>query len=362
MRTNHWSSMRAIAAFLFAAVGGPSFADDPKPQPIQPAAAKIVESAETPHRLMLTFREDVRYFSEEGKELRRIDYSIAKKADAELETGTLSIGTDGFSLTRYLPSCGRPGPDGVLPLESSAGLKLMAPGQPPTIKLLDANTHAAHVAGWYPDGQSFVLRTAESNALVANYAHATHRVEVKTGAREKLPFGSEHCVIDISGDGTRFLTQRSKPMLLVFAGLTDGLHDLCILDAKGTIERERTVSNARFETSGHRLAPDGRRTAEIAKPKDAKAGRAIVSVTVQPQPDRTNSHYAHYRRDDGEVECRAVAWSPDGKRIVSLWTPATWKDKLAWHVVVCDPTGGGMRTLATIETKGDEQIRSLDWR
>ena len=66
--------------------------------------------------------------------------------------------------------------------------------------------------------------------------------------------------------------------------------------------------------------------------------------------------------DGSKVECRAVAWSPDGKRVVSVWTPMNWKDKQTWTVVECDPNGESVRKVVAFETKGDEQIRSLDWR
>ncbi len=366
MRTGITLSARkwvAALGVLAAVVGGFTLGEDPKPQPIQPAAAKVVEQDEPQSKLILTFREEVRYLTPDGKEIQRIDYELAKKADPNLETGAIVIGTNGIELTRYLPHCGRPGPGGVLPLESTGGLKLMTPGHPPKVKLLDATPHSDRVAGWSPDGKSFVSYTSESNALVADYAFTTYRVDAASGAREKLPVGSEHCVIDISADGKRFLTQRKKSLLLVLSGFADGIHDICVIDERGKIQRERSASNAKFDTSGHRLSPDGSKIAEVARPKEKEPRGPLLAIAAISDKDGIAGRPFRYVPSDGsKVECRAVAWSPDGKRVVSLWTPMSWKDKQTWTVVECDLNGESMRKVVAFETKGDEQIRSLDWR
>lgn len=353
----------ALAATLLAAVVvGTGFGEDPKPQPIQPAAAKVVEQDEPRSRLILTFREEVRYLTPDGKEIQRIGYELAKKADPDLHTGSLSIGSNGFELTRYLPHCGRPGPGGVLPLESN-GLKLMTPGHPPTVKLLDATHRSDRVAGWYPDGKSFISTTTETNALVAYSVNSTYRVDAVTGTREKLPFGADHCVIDVSADGKRFLTQRNKSMLLVLSGFADGIHDICVIDERGRVERERSASNGKLDTSGHRLSPDGSKIAEVVTPKQKEPRGSLPAIAAISEKDDIAGRPIRYvPSDGGKVECRAVAWSPDGKRVVSLWTPMSWKDKLIWTVVECDSNGEQLRTVTALETKGDEQIRSLDWR
>lgn len=358
------SAKKCLAALgvLAAVVGGLSFGEDPKPQPIQPAAAKVVERDEPPSKLILTFREEVRYLTPEGKDIQRIDYELAKKADPDLLTGTFSIGNNGFEISRFLPHCGRPGPGGVLPLDSR-GLKLMTPGHPPKVKLLDENMRSHRVAGWLPDGKSFVSCTSESNALVSDYAFNAYRVDTTSGASEKLPIGSEHCVIDISADGKKFLTKRLKSRWLVLTGLAESAHDICIIDGQGKVERERSASNAKFNTAGHRLSPDSSLIAEVATPKEKEPRGPLPAIAAISDKDGIAVRPIRYTPSDGsKVECRAVAWSPDGKRVVSLWTPMTWKDKQTWTVVECDSNGESMRKVVAFETKGDEQIRSLDWR
>jgi RNA polymerase sigma factor (sigma-70 family) len=351
----------AALGVLAAVVGGLSFGEDPKPQPIQPAAAKVIEQDEPKSQLILTFREEVRYLATDGREIQRIDYSMAKKADPELHTGTLVIGSEGFKLTRNLPHCGRPGPGGIVPLESVDGLKLLTPGPPPKVKRIDATPHSDRVAGWSADGKQLYSSTFEANGIWGITGYKTFRVNASTGEREELPIGKEHCLIDVSADGKWFLTKRHRTRIFGVPGFQDG-YDICVLNPAGDVQQDRGIAMDRHEFSEHRLAPGGKLTAEIAKPKDAAKGRPIYSITERSRPNEIAMVYVSYRRDDGEAECRAVAWSPDGKQIVSLWTPPTWKDKLNWYVVVSDGVDGKLRTVATIETKGDEQIRSLDWR
>jgi RNA polymerase sigma factor (sigma-70 family) len=361
MRTYRWQSLGAMASvILFAAcAGGLCLGDDPKPPTVKPASAQVVEPAESTDRIILAFREDVRFLDHDGRETLRIDIAKAKKADPDLITGTLTIGNEGIKLSRFLPIVGRPGPGGVLPIESN-GLKFIVPGNPPRLLQPKSHSESEGVAGWSPDGRAIFTFEVERSAVWGAIGHKAYRVEVASGERTALPFGQEHELLDVSADGRSFLTKRHRARVFGIPGFHDGF-DYCVLNAAGEVQRNVLKGKTDYDFSAHRLSPDGQFTAEIAKPKDAAKHRTIYTLTSQSKQLDIAQVYCQYRRNEGDFECRAVAWSPDGKRIVSVWTPYSWKDKLKWHVVVGE-AGGRLKKVSVIETAGDEQLRSLDWR
>lgn len=349
----------ATILLLALVAGGWSLGDEPKAQPLKPVSARVVEETDVSSRLILAFREDVRYLDPDGREIDRIDIAMAKKADPNLITGTLTIGSEGIKLSRFLPICGRPGPGGILPIESN-GLKILATGSPPKLSAPRDHVDTEGVAGWSPDGQSLYISTVERSAIWGATGYATHRVAISSGERKALSFGSEHELIDVSADGRSFLTKRHRTRAFGLPGFYDE-YELCVLSAAGDVQRKQAGRTNRFDFTDHRLSPDGRRTVEVAKPKNDGNARAVYSVSVHPQPNEIATNFTYYRPDGTDFECRAVAWSPDGERIVSVWTPYSWQDKLTWHVVVTE-NGGTLKKVSTIETPGDEQLRSLDWR
>ena len=94
----------AAVAVLAVAVAGWGFGDDAKPQPIRPVAANGVAQEKAAGQLILTLREEVRYFSPTGEAVQRIHYETAKKADPDLLTGQVELGLSGLAVRRYLPS------------------------------------------------------------------------------------------------------------------------------------------------------------------------------------------------------------------------------------------------------------------
>jgi RNA polymerase sigma factor (sigma-70 family) len=356
----------AAVLMLTVVVAAGRSGDDPKPSPIQPAAAKVVVEAKEQGRLALLFREEVRYLTPTGKELQRIDYAAAKKLDTNLHTGSVTIGGGKglVEVQRYLPSCGRTGPGGAVPLASTNGMKLLSPGASPAVRAVAANEDTEPVVGWEADGRHFVTCAAEMSAVWGFTGYKAFRVNAATGKREQLPFGPEHEVIDVSADGAVFLTYRHRPRAFGLPGFsTDGIA-LCILDRAGKNRHEPFEDVKDRESRGHRVSPDGKRTAQITALKNQPTDPSPLTITeFFPEKDRLGSEtrVVYFKLADGPVECQAVAWSPDGRQIASCWRPLSWTDKQTWHVVVCDPAGRNMRTVATFESKGDEQLRSVDW-
>lgn len=365
MRTGvTFSAKKCLAALgvLAAVVGGFTLGEDPKPQPIQPAAAKVVEQDEPQSKLILTFREEVRYLTPEGKELQRISYMAAKKSDPELLTGSLAIGSDGVKLERYLPTCGQAGPGGIVPLQSH-GTRLLTPGDPPSVKLLDSEPRDDHVVGWSADGKSFLVQTQISEGrLVSIVKHSAAWVDSATGTRERLPFDKDHRVIDVSADGQRYLTYRSNTSLLGTLGFSKDGESLCLLTCEGKVLHEAVAGTKTVEEIDPRLAPDGHRMLKAVTTAIKSGYQSALVVGDFEQKGNFKPNSFKYEPANGEVVCRAMAWSPDGKWIVSCWRPYRWWGKQTWHVVVCDADGKDMRKVSTFETKGDEQIRSLDWK
>lgn len=348
----------ATLAAVTTVVIGLSLGDDPKP-----AAAKAVEKADPAGGLVLLFHEEAIYLTPAGKEVQRIDYGTAKKADPELFTGTLTIGTNGITLDRFLPVCGRSGPGGVVPLASN-GLRLLAPGPAPTVKGVPDTADIEPVVAWAADGKSFVSRAAEVSTVWGVTAYTSFRVTAATGKREPLPLGPEYEVIDASADGKWFLTRRHVPRPLGLPGFSADGTQVSLVTADGNLVYEQPFQNSlTAQVTGHRLAPDGRRSAACGRlrPTEADSWQPSLAVYTYP-PAAVTATGVHFQiAKPFDAECMAVAWSPDGKQIVSCWRPISWKGKQPWHVVVCDQDGSNKRTVATFEMKNNEQIRSVDW-
>lgn len=339
--------LMAVATLAAVAVGG-SRGDDPKPA----------------GRLVLSFREEVRYLSPAGQDLQRIDYRLARKAAPGLTTGTLTIGTDGVKTERFLPHCGRVGPGGVIPLAAD-GMKLLTPGDPPTATRVAANEYMVPVVAWEADSRHVVLRTTEEGVW-GTTKHLAYRTDVATGVNVPLPFGPEHEVVDTSADGRLYLTYRHAPRSFGLPGFSDDGTDVSLVTREGKVLHAHPLGRAatRQETA-HRLSPDGSRSAACykARAKEGdKWGRSALVIYDYPAEGVKATTVAVDVARPADVECLGVAWSPDGKRIVSCWRLEGWKDRQTWHVVVCDADGRNVRTVSTFEMKADEQIRSVDWR
>ncbi|QEL14288.1 sigma-70 family RNA polymerase sigma factor [Limnoglobus roseus] len=352
----------AVAVLAAVVVGG-SFGDDPKPQPIQPAAAKVVVDKTETSRLTLTFREEVRYLTPTGRDLQRIDHEQAKAADPELLSGRVLVGGAGVKVERFLPSTGRAGPGGVIPLESH-GTRLMTPGTPPKVAILNPTDHYDRVVAWSPNGRQFVGVTSEMDFFWGWTGFPAYRVDAVTGKREKLPLGTGHELIDVSPDGKFHLTYRHVPRPLSLPGFSQGGTEVSLLTREGKLlyEHPRESSSTGWGT-GHRLSPDGSRSVACykARTKDSDKWQHSIAIYDYP-PGRPKTTTVQFNAiNPFDVECLGVAWSPDGKQIVSCWRPESWKGKQTWHVVVCDADGKNLRTVSTFEMKADEQIRSVDW-
>jgi sugar lactone lactonase YvrE len=184
-------------------------------------------------------------------------------------------------------------------------------------------------------------------------------LDLKTKERASLALPSGHQVVDLSRDGKTFLTVRRTGKNQPYP-LETYLVPLATLKPKRLTEKP---------LNGMRFSPDGTRVIGT-RSEERKGERPMERPVVVSVADGSETAIRLAKEVDG---VHHACWSPDGTRVVFVWTesiprppgaplradpgPQSW---YASRVTVCDPDGGNAKVIVPREY--NQTITGLDWR
>lgn len=213
---------------------------------------------------------------------------------------------------------------------------------------------------WSPDGTRLAVGSVERTGDTP--ATRNWLVDVKTKKKVELKLPADRLVIDWSADGDWLLTVRGpeapgqprvdRVSLMKMDG--SGAHDLA--------DGKRDTFDARF-------APDGRQVLFTTFDYHTRKSRIYVTGRTGGAPRQVSP--------DLNAQVQGVCWSPDGKRIASVWRQNYVKpgrgEKAEYFLMVTDNDGRSRVTLRkeTGKMPADETaafqmnwitLSGLDWR
>ena len=113
----------------------------------------------------------------------------------------------------------RPGPGGVVPLDTRAGIAVVVPGRTARVISPRADGPTPNVVAWSPDGTRAVGLTTEKPLFgTTKYRHAL--IDATTGTSKPLDLPTYYRVVDRSPDGTCYLAVRHRESFSLSKGWT----------------------------------------------------------------------------------------------------------------------------------------------
>jgi RNA polymerase sigma factor (sigma-70 family) len=214
---------------------------------------------------------------------------------------------------------------------------------------------------WSPDGTKIATTDFVDGPPDKKMVATNCLVDVKTKEKKMLKLPENHVITDWSRDGKYFLTtamivEKDKPTARIYLMNMDGSEHKMLTDGK-----EIAVFG--------RISPDGKR---------------ILYTTVQPPKEKQNNPRRGLNVLDiasnkttpvadlplnGDIQ--SYCWAPDGKQIAYSWRelhegkPEDLIEKeTESHLVVCDPDGKNVKTIASEKGQGQWiiTIGHVDWR
>lgn len=373
-----------LAAVVLAAVGlvaahaKPPADEAPAPRPADPS------------RLIVGFPGHVRYLTPDGREVGRVTGDQVQAAGAMMFARTTQNGVSSRGIAvnpnaTFAP-CGRPAPDGRLPVFTGGGLRLFAAGPPAAAVLVKGKDGKALFAGedtpnlvaWSPDGTKAIgTRTIERTFAPNTPVNTLVDLAAGTATPLKLPAG--HAVLDWAPDGSWFLTLHTKEWFSLPDVGWRVHHTLCRVSADGAAVEE--LAEPRAFVWHAAISPDGAKvaygrgttgTVEVGPGKQMEVfnGFEVVVLDLATMTRAAVLASPPAREfNTGEVTA-GVRWSPDGTRLAAASIVLAPRDggALLWQsrVRVCDADGGNARVVLDGVPKAADHLSPMptvfDWR
>jgi dipeptidyl aminopeptidase/acylaminoacyl peptidase len=188
-----------------------------------------------------------------------------------------------------------------------------------------------------------------------------------TKARERVNLPPNHCPLDWSRDGRRFVTWVDIPL-----PNDEWSSDLWLVNRDGTPGKRLVAGN--YSGGPARLSPDGTRVlthvtrrppAETPEQKADRVKRRLPRPEARAEwsvVDVTTAAVAPVRDVPPTANVMNFCWSPDGARLAYVWNDYPGDTTIS-RLTVCGADGANPRTVLTATGKGRRIVLGgVDWR